>query len=90
MADKITRVTASELDSYVRPFRIDGSKPFHLKLFRHDEDGELEKNQGKDIIEANRKRLSDLQEKLYAQNCWSLLLIFQGATKARTKVLISR
>ena len=82
MADKITRVTASELDSYVRPFRIDGSKPFHLKLFRHDEDGELEKNQGKDIIEANRKRLSDLQEKLYAQNCWSLLLIFQGMDAA--------
>ncbi|MGB3867101.1 MAG: polyphosphate kinase 2 family protein [Xanthobacteraceae bacterium] len=82
MADKITRVTASELDSYVRPFRVDGSKEFHLKRFRRDADGDLAKDEGKAIIEANRKRLSDLQEKLYAQNRWSLLLIFQGMDAA--------
>ncbi len=82
MADKITRVTTSELDSYVRPFRVDGSKAFHLKLFRRDADGDLVKDEGKAIIEANRKRLSDLQEKLYAQNRWSLLLIFQGMDAA--------
>ena len=34
------------------------------------------------IIEANRKRLNDFQEKLYAQDRWSLLLIFQGMDAA--------
>ena len=82
MANSKSSSLGAQLQPFVDPFRIDGSKPFHLKLFRHDEDGELEKNQGKDIIEANRKRLSDLQEKLYAQNCWSLLLIFQGMDAA--------
>mgnify|MGYP000849488559 CR=1 FL=1 len=81
MADK-TSQTTSGLESYVRPFRVDGTKEFHLKLFRHKEDGDLEKDEGKAIIEANRKRLSDLQEKLYAQDRWSLLLIFQGMDAA--------
>jgi PPK2 family polyphosphate:nucleotide phosphotransferase len=66
----------------VEPFRVDGSKEFHLKLFKRDENGDLDKDEGKDIIEANRKRLSDLQEKLYAQDRWSMLLIFQGMDAA--------
>ncbi len=82
MADKTEQPSLAQLESYVHPFRVDGSKEFHLKLFRHDENGDLEKDEGKAIIEANRKRLSDLQEKLYAQDCWSLLLIFQGMDAA--------
>lgn len=82
MADKSPQATTANLEPYVRPFRVDGSKEFHLKLFPRNENGDLEKDEGKAIIEANRKRLSDLQEKLYAQNCWSLLLIFQGMDAA--------
>lgn len=82
MANKPSQSLGTQLQPFVDPFRIDGSKPFHLKLFRHNENGDLEKNEGKDIIEANRKRLSDLQEKLYAQDNWSLLLIFQGMDAA--------
>lgn len=82
MADKSPQKTATNLEPYVRPFRVDGSKEFHLKLFPRNENGDLEKDEGKAIIESNRKRLSDLQEKLYAQNCWSLLLIFQGMDAA--------
>lgn len=68
--------------AYVEPFRVDGSKAFHLKLFKRDANGDLAKNEGKEIIEANRARLSDLQERLYAQDRWSLLLIFQGMDAA--------
>lgn len=82
MADKSPQATAASLEPYVHPFRVDGSKEFHLKSFRRDENGDLAKDEGKAIIEANRKRLSDLQEKLYAQDCWSLLLIFQGMDAA--------
>ncbi|MGB3447295.1 MAG: polyphosphate kinase 2 family protein [Xanthobacteraceae bacterium] len=82
MADKTPQTVAANLEPYVHPFRVDGSKEFHLRLLRRDEDGDIEKDEGKAIIEANRKRLSDLQEKLYAQDCWSLLLIFQGMDAA--------
>ena len=82
MSNKPSQSLQAQLQSYVDPFRVDGSKEFHLKLFRRDEKGDLDKDQGKEIIEANRKRLSDLQERLYAQNRWSLLLIFQGMDAA--------
>lgn len=80
MSNKVSQST--QLHSYVDPFRVDGTKEFHLKLFKRDANGDLDKDQGKEIIEANRKRLSSLQEKLYAQDRWSLLLIFQGMDAA--------
>jgi PPK2 family polyphosphate:nucleotide phosphotransferase len=75
---KSSQPLAVELKPYVAPFSFDGSGEFHLKSQRPDEKGGLDKDKGEKIIEANRKRLSDYQAKLYAQNQWSLLLIFQG------------
>ena len=62
------------------PVRRD--REFHLKSQMTSERGGLDKDKGEKIIEANRKRLNDLQEKLYAQDRWSLLLIFQGMDAA--------
>jgi PPK2 family polyphosphate:nucleotide phosphotransferase len=73
---------ASELNGFVEPFRCDGSKEFHLNSQKTGESGGLDKGEGEKIIEANRKRLNDLQEKLYAQDRWSVLLIFQGMDAA--------
>src|SRR5271168_3485913 len=73
---------SSELDRYISPFRIDGSARFHLRSQKTNEKGGLDKDKAEKIIEANRKRLSDFQEKLYAQDRWSLLLIFQGMDAA--------
>src|SRR4051812_31045697 len=73
---------ASELEPFVAPFRFDGSEEFHLKSHRTAEKGGLDKADGEKIIEANRKRLNDQQEKLYAQDRWSVLLIFQGMDAA--------
>ncbi|MBS0529828.1 MAG: polyphosphate kinase 2 family protein, partial [Proteobacteria bacterium] len=67
---------------FVDPFRVDGTKEFHLRSHRTAEKGGIDKDKGQEIIKANRDRLSDLQEKLYAQNTWSLLLIFQGMDAA--------
>src|ERR1700730_5119033 len=82
MNDKSPQSLAIELDRFVAPFRIDGSREFHLKSHNSAEKGGLDKDQGEKIIEANRKRLNDFQEKLYAQDRWSLLLIFQGMDAA--------
>jgi PPK2 family polyphosphate:nucleotide phosphotransferase len=78
MSTKSSQSVAAELKPYVAPFCFDGSGEFHLKSHKTNEKGGLDKDKGEKIIEANRKRLSDFQAKLYAQNRWSLLLIFQG------------
>jgi PPK2 family polyphosphate:nucleotide phosphotransferase len=73
---------ADELKPFVAPFRFDGSGKFHLKSHKTDAKGGLDKDKAEKILEANRKRLNDFQEKLYAQDRWSLLLIFQGMDAA--------
>jgi PPK2 family polyphosphate:nucleotide phosphotransferase len=82
MSKKSKLPLADELKPLVAPFRVDGSVEFHLKSHKTKEKGGLDKDKGEKIIDANRKRLSDLQEKLYAQDRWSLLLIFQGMDAA--------
>ena len=67
---------------FVAPFRVDGSSPFHLRSHKTNNKGGLDKGAAENILEANRKRLSDFQEKLYAQDRWSLLLVFQGMDAA--------
>ena len=78
MAKKSSQSLSDQLKPYVAPFRVDGSGEFHLKSHKTSEKGGLDKEKGEKIIEANRKRLSDLQERLYAEDRWSLLLVFQG------------
>jgi PPK2 family polyphosphate:nucleotide phosphotransferase len=82
MSKKKHEPLAVELEPWVAPFQFDGSGEFHLRSQKPDEKGGLDKDKGEKIIEANRKRLSDFQAKLYAQNRWSLLLIFQGMDAA--------
>ena len=75
---KTERPNAKQLKSYVDPFRIDGSKEFHLRSHKPGEKGDLDKDAASKIIDVNRGRLRELQEKLYAHDRWSVLLIFQG------------
>jgi PPK2 family polyphosphate:nucleotide phosphotransferase len=82
MSNKPSPSLADELKPFVAPFRHDGSSEFHLKSFPTAEKGGIDKDAGGKIIEANRRRLNDFQEKLYAQDRWSLLLIFQGMDAA--------
>src|ERR1700761_3348422 len=73
---------AAELKPFVAPFRVDGSGEFHLKSHKTADKGGIDKDKGEKIIAANRARLNDFQERLYAQDRWSLLLIFQGMDAA--------
>jgi PPK2 family polyphosphate:nucleotide phosphotransferase len=82
MSKKQHKPLAAELKPYVAPFCFDGSGEFHLKSQKTGEKGGLDKDKGEKIIETNRKRLADFQAKLYAQDSWSLLLIFQGMDAA--------
>jgi PPK2 family polyphosphate:nucleotide phosphotransferase len=73
---------AKQLKSYVDPFRVDGSQEFHLKSHKPGEKGGLDKETARELVDANRGRMRELQEKLYAQDRWSVLLIFQGMDAA--------
>jgi PPK2 family polyphosphate:nucleotide phosphotransferase len=82
MSKKPTQNLATQLEPFVAPFRFDGSAEFHLRSHNTNEKGGIDKDKGEKVLEANRKRLSDFQERLYAQDRWSLLLIFQGMDAA--------
>ena len=82
MSKKPKQSLIERLKPFVTPFRVDGASEFHLRLHKTSEKGGLDKEDGEKIQEANRKRLSDLQERLYAQDRWSLLVIFQGMDAA--------
>ena len=81
-AKKASQSVIARLEPFVAPFRVDGKSEFHLKSHNTAEKGGLDKDEGEKILDANRKRLSDLQERLYAQDSWSLLVIFQGMDAA--------
>lgn len=79
---KSSQSSAKELKSYVDPFRVDGSREFHLRSHKPGEKGGLDKETARGLVDANRGRMHELQEKLYAQDRWSVLLIFQGMDAA--------
>jgi PPK2 family polyphosphate:nucleotide phosphotransferase len=78
MSNKTAQSLSAELKRFVVPFRVDGTGVFHLSSHKTNEKGGLDKDKAEKLLDANRKRLNDFQEKLYAQDRWSVLLIFQG------------
>jgi PPK2 family polyphosphate:nucleotide phosphotransferase len=64
-------------------FRVPPGRKFRLKDHDPgDTNGMESKKEGKARLEKGVKRLRELQEKLYAQDCWALLLIFQAMDAA--------
>jgi PPK2 family polyphosphate:nucleotide phosphotransferase len=78
MSKKPSKSLAQELDRYITPFRYDGSGKFHLKDHKTDAKGDLDKEKAQELLDANKKRLIAFQEKLYAQDRWSVLIVFQA------------
>ncbi|WP_128927210.1 polyphosphate kinase 2 family protein [Bradyrhizobium guangxiense] len=78
MSKKSSKPLVQELDRYITPFRYDGSGKFHLKDYKTNEKGDLDKEKALALLDANKKRLIEFQEKLYAQDRWSLLIVFQA------------
>jgi PPK2 family polyphosphate:nucleotide phosphotransferase len=82
MAKKPPHSLGEQLKPFFAPYRYDGSGGFHLKSHKTNAKGGIDKDKGENILEGYRKRLKDFQEKLYAQDRWSVLLIFQGMDAA--------
>ena len=68
-----------------RPYRVDDGRKFRLKDVDPGDTGGLkseDKPRAKQALEIGVAALDDLQRKLYAQNTWSVLLIFQAMDAA--------
>ena len=66
-----------------RHYRVDSGKGFSLKQFDPDDHRGLDlKDLSDELLAESVKVLSDLQERLYAQDRWSVLLVFQALDAA--------
>ena len=67
----------------VKPYRVEGAKDFRLKDYDPAETGGVDsKDEAKQLLGEGVARLADLQDKLYANDSWALLLIFQAMDAA--------
>ena len=64
-------------------YRVTDGSDFRLKDYKPDDTWKFtEKALAKNLLKEGIKRLTDLQERLYAQDQWSVLLIFQAMDAA--------
>ncbi len=75
---------AKDAEEFVRPFRVTNGRRFRLKQVDPADTCGLdwEKKQAHDVLERGVARLSELQEKLYAQDSWGVLIVFQAMDAA--------
>jgi len=71
-------------DDVVKHFRIDHPEKFRLADFDPADCCGLDiaKDEAKAVLAKDIKRLADLQDQLYAQNRWAILLVFQAMDAA--------
>jgi PPK2 family polyphosphate:nucleotide phosphotransferase len=74
----------------LEPFTITDGRTFHLKHVDPDDTGGVEsKARAAELLASGVERLRNLQEKLYAQGTWALLLVFQAMDAAGKDSTIS-
>jgi len=70
---------------FITPYRVTNGKKFRLKDVHPDDTGETtseDKSRAKELLERGVEVLAELQDVLYAQDQWSILLIFQAMDAA--------
>jgi PPK2 family polyphosphate:nucleotide phosphotransferase len=73
------KIKSKKIIHLARDYRVVKGKKFHLKdIDPGDTDHFASENEARELLTKGVKLMEDLQEKLYAQENWSLLLIFQG------------
>ena len=72
------------IQKYVHPYRITKGKGFQLKDFDPDDTSglKLEKSEAAELLRRGTDWLAEEQDMLYAQDRWSLLLVFQAMDAA--------
>jgi len=73
-----------DLDKFVKPFRVDRPETFKLSSISPSETGGfgLDKDKAKKVLAERAKHLANLQERLYAEDKWAVLVVLQGMDAA--------
>jgi PPK2 family polyphosphate:nucleotide phosphotransferase len=73
-----------DLSRHVAKYRIEKGERFRLKDFDPDDTAglDVDKDEAKEMLGMDIKSLAELQERLYAEDRWSLLVIFQAMDAA--------
>jgi PPK2 family polyphosphate:nucleotide phosphotransferase len=73
-----------DLGKFVKPFRVDRPETFKLTSIDPSDTGgfELDKDAAKKMLADRAKHLANLQERLYAEDKWAVLVILQGMDAA--------
>jgi len=78
-----TRKLVKEAARIAAPYCVTDGKKFRLKDFdTGDTNGVKSKKLAQGLLQRSSLMLAEMQEKLYAQDVWALLLIFQGMDAA--------
>jgi PPK2 family polyphosphate:nucleotide phosphotransferase len=73
----------NRIRKFVKPYRVDDGKKFRLKDHDPaDSNGLDSKEKAEKLLARGVGRLAELQDKLYAQDKWAVLLIFQAMDAA--------
>ena len=77
------KIDRKEITGFARDYRVTKGGKFRLKDFDPGDTGNLKSSEeAKELLADGVKLMSEMQEKLYAQERWSLLLIFQAMDAA--------
>lgn len=73
-----------KLESFVKHLRVDDGAGFSLSDHDPSSTGglKIDKHESRELLAEGIQRLSDLQECLYAQDRWAVLIIFQAMDAA--------
>jgi len=78
-------ITKKAIRKFINPYRIETGKGFRLRDIDPVDTAGLDsefKPRAKELLERGVEMLADMQEKLYAQDQWAVLLIFQAMDAA--------
>ena len=70
---------------FARPYRVDRGKRFRMKDIDPDDCGDLsaeDKPRAQEALQTGVEAIAELQDRLYAQDRWAVLLIFQAIDAA--------
>ncbi|HEY5868680.1 MAG TPA: hypothetical protein VI542_24495 [Candidatus Tectomicrobia bacterium] len=78
-------ISKGNIKRFIKPYRITDGKSFRLKNIDPADTGKLgsgDKEEARSLLRDGVELLSELQEELYAQDLWGILLIFQAMDAA--------
>ena len=73
---------SKRIESLIAPYRVTEGKGFRLKRIEPGDTRGLEKEEARGLLQRGIQRLAGMQDKLYAQDQWGVLLVFQAMDAA--------